>query len=98
MSASNAGTSVKPSAENDVLAVLVRLAQADGQKPVALSAQEGAALLAHMADLDLDAARYRWIRTHQYLGDIDPHDPCAPGSPNAIRFDRKIDGLRSECP
>lgn len=84
--------------EDVASAALVRLAEADGQKPVTLTAEEAAALLQRVADLDLYAARYRWIRTHQYLGDIDATDPCAPGSPCAIGFDRRIDALRREHP
>jgi len=72
-------------------AAIARLAEADGQKPVTLTAEEGAALLVRIADLDKNDARYRWIRTHQYNGDIDANDPCDPGSPCAVKFDRMID-------
>jgi hypothetical protein len=77
---------------------IAKLAEADGQRPVTLTQEEGVALLLHVSDLDLAAARYRWIRTHQYQGDIDAMDSCQPNSPCALNFDRRIDALRSECP
>lgn len=78
-------------------AAIARLAEADGQRPVTLTAEEGAALLIRIADLDKNDARYRWIRTHQYNGYIDANDPCQPGSPCALQFDRAIDrNLRYE--
>jgi hypothetical protein len=79
-------------------AAISKLANADGERAVTLTAEEGAALLRRLGDLDLNHARYRWIRTHQYQGIIDPHDPCDPNSPCATNFDRRIDGLRRECP
>jgi hypothetical protein len=73
---------------------LSKLAAADGQAPVTLSAAEGAALLEQVADLDLAAARYRVVRTHQYMGVINFDEPCDANSPAAIQFDRMVDRQR----
>jgi hypothetical protein len=38
-----------------------------------------------------DAERYRFVRTHQYNGQIDMGELCHPASPQALHFDRLVD-------
>lgn len=77
----------------DELSKLAMIAESGTCAP-ALSATDAATILRLIADLDKDAARYRWIRTHQYAGIIDAEDRCQPGSPCALQFDRAIDRNR----
>lgn len=49
------------------------------------------ALQSRLEEVERDAARYRFWRTHQYGGLLDVDEYCDPNSPQAIHFDRLTD-------